>query len=161
MLSSSFLARASSPGDFTVVALPDPQNYTQLVLEVGDSVNNALDPTQWQNADHLIVTLDQTNVPYAIAIGNHDYDTLPPTTRKASCFNQHFSPSRYSAKPYYGASNFPSGSNENFYETFTWGGKSYLILVLEYVPRASSPQKSVDPSVTICSPANGAAVSSQ
>jgi len=35
----------------------------------------------------------------------------------------------------YGASNFPLGSNENFYETFNWLGNKYLILVLEFVPR--------------------------
>ena len=70
--------------------------------------------------------------------GNHDYDTLPPTNRPATYFNQYFGPSRYSGKPYYGSSNFPPGSNENFYETFTWGGKPYLILVLEFVPRSSA-----------------------
>src|SRR5579864_7563868 len=36
------------------------------------------------------------------------------------------------------SSNYPSGSNENFYETFTWGGKNYLILVLEFVPRGGA-----------------------
>ena len=39
---------------------------------------------------------------------------------------------------YYGSTNFPAGSNENFYETFTWGAQSYLILVLEFVPRNSA-----------------------
>jgi Calcineurin-like phosphoesterase/Bacterial Ig domain len=152
---------ASSPGDFTVVMLPDPQNYSQyypqifdsqtqwiaanavaqniqVVLGVGDIVNNAQASTEWQNANHSISILDQASVPYAIAIGNHDYDSLPPTARQATYFNQYFGPSRYSGKPYYGGSNFPPGSNENFYQTFTWGGKPYLILVLEFVPRSSA-----------------------
>ena len=136
---------ASNPGDFTVVVLPDPQNYSQynplildaqtqwiaanavaqniqLVLDVGDTINNSRNSTEWQNANHSIAILDQSGVAYAIAIGNHDYDTLPPTNRQATYFNQYFGPSRYSGKPYYGPSNFPAGSNENFYETFTWGG---------------------------------------
>jgi len=152
------LAGDSKPGDFTVVVLPDPQNYTQyypqifdsqtrwiaanaaaqniqLVLEVGDTVNNARDAAEWQNADHSFSILEQANVPYAIAIGNHDYDSVPPTNRQASYLNQYFGPWRYSGKPYYGVSNFPAGSNENFYETFAWGNKAYLIIVLEYVPR--------------------------
>jgi hypothetical protein len=152
---------AATPGDFTVVVLPDPQNYSQnypkifdaqtqwiganaaaqnvqLVLEVGDTVNDAKDPAEWQNANHSISILDQADVPYAIAIGNHDYDTLPPTNRQTTYFNQYFGASRYSGKAYYGSSNFPPGSNENFYETFTWGGKLYLILVLEFVPRSSA-----------------------
>src|SRR5205085_2435797 len=33
---------------------------------------------------------------------------------------------------------YPSGSNENFYGTFTINGKPYLILVLEYIPRTAS-----------------------
>jgi len=153
------LAQAS--GDFTIVVLPDTQNYSQsypqifdsqtqwvannaaaqnikLVIGEGDIVNVSTQPVQWANATHSIGILDQAKIPYALAIGNHDYDTLPPTSRKATYFNQYFGPSRYAGTPYYGASNFPSGSNENFYETFTWGGKSYLILVLEFVPRSSA-----------------------
>lgn len=153
------LAQAS--GDFTIVALPDTQNYSQtypqifdsqtqwvannaaaqnikLVIGEGDIVNVSTQPTQWTNATHSIGILDQANIPYALAIGNHDYNTLPPTNRAATIFNQYFGPSRYAGKPYYGASNYPSGSNENFYETFTWGNKTYLILVLEFVPRAGA-----------------------
>lgn len=152
---------ASSPGDFTVVVLPDPQNYSQynpgifdaqtqwiaanavaqniqVVLDVGDTIGNAMDSTEWQNANQSIAILDQSEVPYAIAIGNHDYDTSPPTNRQATYFNQYFGPSRYLGKPYYGPSSFPASSNENFYETFSWGGKAYLILMLEFVPRSSA-----------------------
>jgi hypothetical protein len=106
MLFGSLFASGASLGDFTVVVLPDPQNYTQyypqifdsqtqwiaanasaqnikLVLEVGDTVNHAQAATEWQNADHSFSILDQANVPYAIAIGNHDYDVVPPTNRQS------------------------------------------------------------------------------
>jgi hypothetical protein len=148
-------------GDFTVVVLPDAQNYTKnypqifdsqtqwiaknvatenikVVVGLGDLVNTASDSTQWANALHSIDILDNARVPYAFPIGNHDYDTIPPTDRKATFFNQYLGPQRYMEKAYYGATNFPSGSNENFYETFTWGGKTYIILVLEYVPRSEA-----------------------
>ena len=153
--------QAQSTGDFTIAVLPDTQNYSQyypqifdsqtqwiannavaqniqLVIGVGDIVNIGPDATQWANATHSISILDQAGVPYALAIGNHDYDTLPPVSRTATNFNQYVGPLRYSNAAYYGSTNYPSGSNENFYETFTWGGKSYLILVLEYVPRSSA-----------------------
>jgi hypothetical protein len=152
---------ATSADDFTVVVLPDAQNYSQyypqifdsqiqwiaanaavqniqVVLDVGDTINNAKDSTEWQSANHSISILDQASMPYAIAIGNHDYDILPPTDRQDTYFNQYFGPSRYAGKQYYGGSNFPPGSNENFYQTFTWGGKPYLVLVLEFVPRRSA-----------------------
>src|SRR5579859_2767168 len=147
-----------SAGDFTIVVLPDTQNYSQfhpeifdaqtqwvadnaaaqnvqLVIGVGDIVNTGTDAVQWANATHSVGLLDQAKVPYAFAIGNHDYDTLPPTSRTATNFNNYFGPARYAGTSYYGTSNYPAGSNENFYETFTWGDRSYLILVLEFVPR--------------------------
>ena len=155
------LLHAQSAGDFTVVVLPDTQFYSQnypqifdsqtqwvannsaarniqLVIGVGDIVNVGTSATQWTNASRSAAILDQAHVPYAFAIGNHDYDTLPPTSRAATTFNQYFGPSRYVNATYYGSTNFPAGSNENFYETFTWGGQSYLILVLEFVPRNSA-----------------------
>src|SRR5258708_2169540 len=155
------LLHAQSAGDFTVVVLPDTQFYSQtypqifdsqtqwvanneaaqiiqLVIGVGDIVNVGTSATQWGNASNSAGILDQAHVPYAFAIGNHDYDTLPPTSRAATTFNQYFGPSRYANAAYYGSTNFPAGSNENFYETFTWGGKSYLILILEFVPRNSA-----------------------
>src|SRR6266700_4148084 len=98
----------------------------------------ALNPTQLANASHSIGILDHAGIPYALAIGNHDYDKLPPVNRSAITFNQYFGPSRYANAGHYGATNFPAGSNENFYETFNWGGKSYLVLVLEFVPRNSA-----------------------
>jgi hypothetical protein len=151
-------AVAQNTGDFAIVVLPDTQNYSQyypqifdaqtqwiannaaaqniqLVIGVGDIVNVGTDTVQWANATHSVGILDQAGVPYAFAIGNHDYDTLPPTSRSATNFNQYFGPSRYASASYYGASNFPSGSNENFYETFNWQGNKYLVLVLEFVPR--------------------------
>jgi hypothetical protein len=160
-LFGSLPLRAQTAGDFTVVVLPDTQFYSQnypqifdsqtqwiannaaaqniqLVIGVGDIVNVGTSATQWANATHSASILDQAHVPYAFAIGNHDYDTLPPTSRTATTFNQYFGPSRYANAAYYGATNYPPGSNENFYETFTWGGRSYLILVLEFVPRNSA-----------------------
>ena len=149
---------AQSADDFTIVVLPDVQNYSQhypqifdaqtrwivanqasqnirLVIGEGDLLNTATDPVQWQNAEHSIAILEQAGLPYVLAVGNHDYDSNPPRTRQATIFNQHFGPSRFAGRGYYGSSNYPAGSGENFYATFTWGSKSYLILGLEYVPR--------------------------
>jgi len=135
-LSSAALAQI--PGSFTIVVLPDTQNYsqsypqifdsqtqwiannaaalnTQLVIGVGDIVNVGTDALQWANATHSFGILDQARVPYAFAIGNHDYDMLPPTSRSATNFNKYFGPARYAGASYYGTSNFPPGSNENFY----------------------------------------------
>jgi hypothetical protein len=148
----------STPGEFTIVALPDTQIYAksypaifasqtkwiadhktdmniQLVVGLGDIVDAGGNTTQWGNADAAYRTLDGV-VPYMAAIGNHDYDANNPAGRTGwtKNFNKYFGPSRYSGKSYYGG-NYPAGSNENFYGVVTLGGKPYLIVVLECFPR--------------------------
>src|SRR5438309_4190283 len=114
-LLGALLLHAQSAGDFTVVVLPDTQFYSQtypqifdsqtqwvannaaaqniqLVIGVGDIVNIGTDPTQLANASHSIGILDQAGIPYALAIGNHDYDKMPPVNRSAINFNQVFGP---------------------------------------------------------------------
>ena len=151
---------AQTAGDFTVVVLPDTQNYSQyypqiyaaqtqwiadqrderniqLVIGVGDIVNNGSSDAEWQNADAAVRTLDQDGIPYLMAIGNHDYEGSAPQNRVATHFNQYFGPQRYARMAGFGTT-YPEGSNENFYATFTVNGQSYLVLVLEFVPRSGA-----------------------
>jgi hypothetical protein len=146
--------------EFTIVALPDTQNYSRyspdifraqtqwisdhvqdqnikLVLGLGDIVDDGSDLQQWQNADAAVRILDG-RVPYFMAIGNHDYAASKPAARTAGAagFNQFFGPSRYSNASWYGGSY--QGSNENFYGVVTLDGQDFLILVLEYAPRDSA-----------------------
>ena len=113
----SALAQVTAP-DFSVVVLPDTQFYSQsypqifneqtqwivnnqasyniqFVLGEGDIVNIAEQPVQWQNADAAVKLLDNANIPYVLAIGNHDYGDEDPSTRDTSAFNSYFGPSRY------------------------------------------------------------------
>lgn len=148
----------TTPGEFTIVALPDTQIYAksypaifasqtqwiadhktdmniQLVVGLGDVVDAGGNSTQWLNADAAYRTLDGV-VPYMVAIGNHDYDLNNPAGRTGSTknFNKYFGLWRYSGRSYWSGS-YPAGSNENFYGTVTLGGKPYLIVVLECFPR--------------------------
>ena len=151
----------SLPGqDFSIIVLPDTQNEAQffpqvlnsqtqwiannssalniqMVLGVGDIVNDGADNAQQQNADAAFRTLDSAGVPYLLAIGNHDYDGAnPKAARSVVGFNQWFGPARYAGKSFYQGS-FSSGSNENFYGFLTVGGKPYLFLMLEFRPRSA------------------------
>jgi len=149
----------AAPEDFTIVVLPDTQYYSasypqifnaqtrwiadnrdalniQLVIGVGDIVDGPMEIAQWQNADAAVRLLDGV-VPYVLAIGNHDYDNVLPGARQVTNFNQWFGPSRYAGYSWYGG-NYPDGSNENFYATVRLGGRSYLVLALEYIPRQSA-----------------------
>src|SRR6266852_5893350 len=150
-----------SSSDFTIVALPDTQYYSeaypqlfdaqtqwivnnasalniQMVLGEGDVVN-ATTTAEFQNANVAVQLLDNAKTRYLLAIGNHDYDNNNPSARTSGTggFNTYFGPSRYSSYPWYGGQ-YPSGSNENFYGTLTIGGKEYLFLLLELYPRDSA-----------------------
>ena len=102
LLSSLLLCGQSSwSQDFTVVMLPDTQNEAtsfpqvmdsetqwvvdnqqalniQVVLGVGDIVNDGAQTAQQQNADAAVRLLDNAGIPYLLAIGNHDYDNAAP-----------------------------------------------------------------------------------
>lgn len=81
--------------DFTIVALPDTQHYSEtypeifsaqtqwivdnahehnivFVTHLGDIVDNGDKPEQWQVARAAMAKLDQANIPYGTCLGNHD-----------------------------------------------------------------------------------------
>jgi hypothetical protein len=148
-------------GDFSIIALPDTQNEAQfspaalsaqtkwiaanrrdlniqMVLGEGDIVNDFSSPEQQQNADGAFRILDDADVPYLLAIGNHDYDHADPKEgRPVSGFNHFFGPARYANRAYY-RGNFPAGSNENFFGILNIGGQEFLFLMLEFMPRSES-----------------------
>ncbi len=136
---------------FTLVALPDTQYYSldyptlfssqtqwvvdhaeekniKYVLHEGDVVHKNTD-AEWENAASSMFLLDGV-VPYAISVGNHDYDGDRDTTR----FNTYFPRSKYAGYSWFGGSREPD-SMDNTYHFFTAGGADWLVLALEYNPR--------------------------
>jgi hypothetical protein len=151
---------ASAQSDFTIVALPDTQYYSesypqtftaqtqwivnhaatlnvQAVLGLGDIVQTANNTFEWQNADASVKLLDNAKIPYLLAIGNHDYSNFADASGRTSetgNFNAFFGPARYQNYSWY-KGQYPSGSNENFYGILTINSKQYLFLALEFYPR--------------------------
>ena len=151
--------------DFALVALPDTQYYTdevrgakfemftaqtgwvarnktrqniKAVIGLGDIVDHGEATVEWQRADAAYRILDRAAVPYALTLGNHDYDHLGITdNRAATRYNACFGPARFASYSWYGGG-YPAGSNENFYITFPAGAGSFLVLALEYYPRTAA-----------------------
>src|SRR4051812_28913861 len=115
---------AAQQEDFTIVVLPDTQYYSarypaifssqtrwiadhrtalniQFVIGEGDIVDDAESTAQWDAADSAVSVLDAAHVPYALAIGNHDYDEEKPSARSAIAFNSRFGPRRYQKYGWY------------------------------------------------------------
>ncbi len=158
--------------EFTVVALPDTQNYASrfpevffaqiewivanreaenivFVTHLGDVVNNGPRVEQWQVAKRAMSLLDPIDLPYGVAMGNHDnqfgYDLttvdngcIPadPDFEDIDCTGSHFlhyfGPEFYSDRSWYGGAS-PTGLSS--FQTISPGGWPLLFLHLEVDPR--------------------------
>ena len=146
---------ASAPSaDFTLVALPDTQNYsannpvgsaatfsaqTQWVVDqrasrnilfvthLGDITDGGDGtPAQWVVADTAMTILDG-HVPYGFTPGNHD-----KTGGTSAEFNAHFGVSRYESQPWYGG--HYGSDNLNSYQLFEGSGMQFMVLHVEVSP---------------------------
>jgi hypothetical protein len=151
--------------NFTIVALPDTQYYSQnypwifenqtewivqnenkqnivFVAHLGDIVNNYNIDYQWRYADNAMSILDN-KVPYGILPGNHDMDGgySPPLGAGATYYENYFPASRYDGYSYWGGSYdstsvTSSSPNMNNYQLFSAGGMDFIALNLQYDPPA-------------------------
>jgi hypothetical protein len=151
-------ATAIAPESWTLVVLPDTQVYARLypqhfdaqtrwiaentaahnircVLHEGDITDNNVRP-QWDNALRSMKKLDGV-VPYAMAVGNHDYGDNGSAADRNSSFNdaQYFGPdSAYASQSSVGGF-FEPQKTDNSYHTFSDGKQDWLVLALEWAPR--------------------------
>ena len=141
---------------WTLIVLPDTQYYSSTypqifdaqtqwivdnkternilyVVHEGDIVDNDVDG-QWTNASHSMHLLD-LKVPYALAIGNHDYPGGGgAVSRDTTLFDSYFSLTSLDWEPSFQAP-FQPGSAANSYHLFEANGQSWLIISLEFGPR--------------------------
>ena len=165
-----FAAGASGNTPFTIVALPDTQNYSnnasnallfnqqtqwiadeiqtagnprniQFVTHLGDVVSNGNDLVQWTRADTAMDTLDGV-VKYSALPGNHDYNSTSNKSTGTVNYVNNFGPSRYASYSWYGGAD-PSGNNS--YQLFTAGGYDFLHLALEWQPTVNIPIRDPSP----------------
>jgi len=139
----------SDASDFTLVALPDTQYYSELfpsffysqtqwiadsiaslnivfVTHLGDIVHYRDKETGWQIADAAMSRLDGL-VPYSVLPGNHDMEI----GGAAPFYKQYFPASRYNQESWWGGS---FEENKNNYQLFSAGGDEYIIVHLQYCP---------------------------
>lgn len=141
--------------DFTIVALPDTQYYSEsfpeifvdqtrwivenraamnivYVAHLGDIVEvwNEANRYQFKNADAALSLLEgETPVPYGLAAGNHD--GAPSETR---LFNEFFGVDRFESRPWYGG--HYQENNDNHYDLFTAGGMDFIAIYFEFTTQS-------------------------
>ena len=143
---------STTPGeDFTIVSLPDAQNYTAglnggtmamfnaqtnwcvseriarniaYVVMEGD-ITNDNNTAQWANAVTAMSILESPSpgIPYGISIGNHD--GAPGNT---TLYNDNFGVSRFDGRYYYGG-HYGSDNNNN-YALFSASGMDFIVINL-------------------------------
>jgi hypothetical protein len=145
-------------GAFTIAVLPDTQNYSQrfpeqflaqtawiaeqrkarniaCVLHLGD-ITNHNNPEGWKNAVKAMNQLDG-KVPYFMAVGNHDYSEGGACKDRTTRFNDYFPLKKFRDLPTFGGVYDKEPERfENSYHLFSAGGRDFLVLSLEFGPRA-------------------------
>ncbi len=153
LLAALFSAAIATAEDFTVVALPDTQHYSEdypgiytaqtqwcvdqyaaapwnvvFVTHLGDIVDNSEHLWEWDNAETAMRLLDNGGVPYGTCVGNHDLrypgGYYDPT---GTNYLSKFDPVFYAGHSWYGGAS-PSGLSN--YQLLTVGQRTYLFLHL-------------------------------
>jgi predicted phosphodiesterase len=141
----------------TFVVLPDTQNYSQhhpeiyeaqtrwiveqkekrniaAVLHLGD-ITNTNAPKEWEVAQKSMSLLDG-QIPYFMAVGNHDYGPGGRSTTRETPFNEYFPISKIAkTKTFGGSYDKEPERSDNTYHLLEAAGRKWLIISLEFGPR--------------------------
>lgn len=143
---------------FTVAVLPDTQHYSEkhpanylaqtrwivenqaarkiaAVLHLGD-ITNRNTPAEWANAQRAMRQLDG-KVPYFFCTGNHDYSAGGACKDRTTGLNEWFPLATCRQHPAFGGVyDREPDRMENSFGYFSAGGREFLVLALEFGPRA-------------------------
>ena len=144
-------SKLSSP--FTVIVLPDIQNYSssenaevlfsqlnwiiqnkeklniKFVQFEGDLVNNWNNTNQWSDVNKVVSILEEANVPFELVLGNHDHNGAD-ARKNAPYFEEYFPLERFSGMSWWGG----SFGSYNTYQIINSANKDFLFLGLDACP---------------------------
>jgi Calcineurin-like phosphoesterase len=149
---------APAAGSFTVAVLPDTQFYSDMfpdqylaqtrwiaerqaernivcVLHLGD-ITHRNTPAEWRNAARAMKQLDG-RLPFVLTTGNHDYSEGDECKDRRTRLNEYFPAGQLRGTPTFGGHyDREPARMENSYHLFSAGGRDFLVLALEFGPRA-------------------------
>ncbi len=154
---ATFAEENAAEKSFTVVLLPDTQNYSEkfpetyvaqtlwirdrvkddnikFVVHLGDIVQTSTKKPEWENADRAMRLLDGV-VPYSMVPGNHD---LIVNSRDSALYNEYFAPARFADCKWYGG--HMGDTNDNNFCFFEACGMKFMVVSLEFAPRDEALQ---------------------
>lgn len=142
-------------GSSTLAVLPDTQFYSihfpwiferqtewivdhreerdiRFVLHLGD-ITETGGEEQWRVAASALHRLDG-HVPYALAVGNHDYDGGAEARTRDNRLSEFFPVRGFRQFPTFGGT-YNAGVMDNSFHLFSAGGREWVAVVLEWGPR--------------------------
>lgn len=136
-----------------IVVVPDTQNYatstsgavivqeqyqwiadqadasnTIFVTALGDVVQNPNSTTEWNRVEPGFVALEQAEIPYGIAPGNHDLEDGGGPVE----FDERFGADRFAAQPWFGGSHESEG-NRSSYQYVSMPGHDVLFVHVRHL----------------------------
>ncbi len=117
----------------------------KFVAQIGDNVNwGVVDPIQFTRVDNAVKILDNSTIPYSLAVGNHDTAAVTvggsaapgnvhDNLRNTALFNQTFPLTRFKNVQ----ASFEPNKVDNMWQTFTAGGDNWMVITHEMWPRES------------------------
>lgn len=120
---------------------------------------------EWSKANTQITRLETANIPYGLAVGNHDQYCNGEAGSGATNngYGAYFGKDRYyGIKPWYGNAYGSSNNNDNHYDLFTVFGQKYLVMFIEYNQEGNQTESDYPgcPAVPVYSPTIEANVTS-
>jgi len=145
---------------FSIAVLPDTQYYTGLkhggtmemfedqvqwiidnvkkenikyVVHAGDITDKNTEP-EWERAAKTMYKLEAANIPYGMAVGNHDQTPGNQASKGVpnTPFTKYFGKSHFKGKKWFGGAMGDTDNADNHFDLFTAGGDKYIALYLVY-----------------------------
>lgn len=164
---------------FQIAVIPDTQYYTSLkhggtmtmfqdqiswirankisskiayVVHLGDVVDHGDDnnDTEWTRAKTEMYKLEQDQIPYGVAVGNHDQTPYgnPASPGTNDGYGAYFGKDHMSLNPWYGGAYGTSNNSDNHYDLFTANGVNYIVLYIEFnTPGSAEYSASIESAV--------------
>lgn len=150
------LTRADTGKPWTLVLLPDTQNYSygfpdvfmsqtewiagnkdkrniKLVFHLGDITDRNTRP-EWLNARKAMDVLVKAEIPFVLVPGNHDIGRWGSSRGRATFLNEYFGSFDYN-KTSIKRAYYERGHLENTWQVFETPWGPFMVIALEYLPR--------------------------
>jgi len=145
---------------FSIAVLPDTQYYTAMryggtmkmfqnqinwiiknkdkekiayVIHLGD-VTDKNTQEEWERAKTELYKLEAHNIPYGVAVGNHDQtpNGNPAKGDDQTYYNKYFGKDHFIGKHWYGGSLGNNNSNDDHFDIFESNGLKFLVMYFAY-----------------------------